>query len=107
MTLQHIVLFSFPTPLDEREADEFRSIVLRWPSEIGTMKNLRLGQDLALVGHRAQGYQYLLYMEFDDQESFLAYRDHPAHVALSEFIRPKNCAVLAFDYELTADTVLN
>lgn len=100
MTIQHVVLFKFPTALDEDEELEFRSIVARWPSEVGTMTNLRLGQDMRIVGDRSQGYQYLLFMEFPDVKALTDYRAHEAHVALSTFIRPRGCVVLAFDYEL-------
>ena len=37
MTLQHIVLFSFPRELTEDEAAQMRGMVASWPTEIGLM----------------------------------------------------------------------
>jgi hypothetical protein len=34
MTLQHIVLFSFPRPLTAAEAEQMRAMVASWPNGI-------------------------------------------------------------------------
>lgn len=106
MTIQHVVLFRFPHPLDEDQEFQMHSIIARWIDEIETISQLRFGTDIAAARDRARGFQYLLYMEFADVATYLAYRDHEAHLALSAFIRPLNCEVLAFDYELNDATVL-
>jgi Stress responsive A/B Barrel Domain len=64
MTLQHIVLFSFPRELTEDEAGQMRGMVASWPGEIGLMTKCRFGTDL--TGARTRGYDYLLYTEFPD-----------------------------------------
>jgi Stress responsive A/B Barrel Domain len=46
MTLQHIVLFSFPGDLSQEEADQMRDMVASWPTRIGLMTSCRLGTDL-------------------------------------------------------------
>lgn len=104
MTLQHVVLFRFPERLNPQDERQMRSIIERWPELIGTMSKLRFGTDVAAVGDRTLGFQYLLMMEFASIETFLAYRDHEAHRALSAFIKPRLCEVLAFDYDLTPST---
>lgn len=106
MPLQHAVLFRFPRSLSCTEEEELRSIIGTWPSQIGTMTRLRFGKDMALVGDRAQGYQFLLMMEFSDVATFIDYRAHPSHQALSMFIKERDCVVLAFDYELVASTLV-
>jgi len=45
MSLQHIVLFSFPRELSEDEAADMRAMVASWPSEIGLMTRCRFGTD--------------------------------------------------------------
>ena len=62
MTLQHIVLFSFPEELSEPDAADMRGQVAAWPDAIGGMTRLRFGSDL--TGARTNGYSRLLYMGF-------------------------------------------
>jgi hypothetical protein len=104
MTLQHIVLFSFPRELGEDEVAQMWDMVGSWPKEIGLMTKCRLGGDL--TGARTQGYGYLLYTEFSDVETMNAYRAHPAHVRFNNWLIERDCTPLAFDYLLDDHTVL-
>jgi Stress responsive A/B Barrel Domain len=104
VTLQHIVLFSFPRPLTEPEAATMRAMVASWPSEIGLMTKCRFGTDL--TGERNRGYAYLLYTEFPGTETLRRYQDHPVHVAFRNWIMERDCTPLAFDYYLDEGTVL-
>ena len=104
MTLQHIVLFSFPTDLSPEDDVAMRGQVASWRTQIGTMGRLRFGTDL--TGARTRGHQYLLYTEFEDEIALQAYRDHPVHQAFLAWITERSCTPLAFDYHLDATTVL-
>jgi hypothetical protein len=104
MTLQHIVLFSFPTELSDADAAQMRSMVASWPAEIGLMTKCRLGTDLS--GARTRGYGYLLYTEFPDVAAMNAYRAHPVHVEFMDWLAARSCTPLAFDYLLDEQTVL-
>jgi hypothetical protein len=104
MTLQHIVLFSFPRELSDAEAGQMRDMVASWPAQIGLMTRCRLGTDL--TGARTRGYSYLLYTEFPDVESMHAYRAHPVHVQFMDWLAERDCTPLAFDYHLDEQTVL-
>ena len=104
MTLQHIVLFSFPRDLSDAEAAQMRDMVASWPAQIGLMTKCRLGTDL--TGARNQGYAYLLYTEFPDVESMNAYRAHPVHQEFLAWLVARDCTPLAFDYHLDEQTVL-
>jgi Stress responsive A/B Barrel Domain len=104
MTLQHIVLFSFPRELSDAEAAQMRDMVASWPAQIGLMTRCRLGTDL--TGARTRGYGYLLYTEFPDVESMHAYRAHPVHVQFMDWLADRDCTPLAFDYHLDEQTVL-
>ena len=44
MSLQHVVLFSFPQDLDAADQAEMRRQVEAWPAEIGGMTAIRLGR---------------------------------------------------------------
>ena len=104
MTLQHIVLFSFPRPLSDAEAGQMRAMVASWPKEIGLMTKCRFGTDI--TGARNRGYGYLLYTEFADMETMTRYRDHPVHQRFFDWITERDCTPLAFDFYLDSTTVL-
>jgi hypothetical protein len=104
MTLQHIVLFSFPRELSEDEAEQMRAMVASWPGEIGLMTKCRFGTDL--TGARTRGYNYLLYTEFPDFATMNEYRAHPVHLRFLDWLVKRDCTPLAFDYLLDDHTVL-
>jgi hypothetical protein len=104
MSLQHIVLFSFPRELSEEEAGQMRAMVASWPSEIGLMTKCRFGMDL--TGARTQGYRYLLYTEFPDVATIEEYRAHPVHQRFLAWLIERDCTPLAFDFYLDSGTVL-
>ncbi|HEX9623283.1 MAG TPA: Dabb family protein [Streptosporangiaceae bacterium] len=104
MSLQHIVLFSFPRALSEEEAADMRAMVASWPSQIGLMTKCRFGTDL--TGARTRGYGYLLYTEFPDVAALGEYRAHPVHQRFFDWLMEHDCTPLAFDFYLGEDTVL-
>lgn len=104
MSLQHVVLFSFPTELSAADEAEMRRQATSWPEQIGGMSAIRLGR--ALWTERTRGYQYLLYMEFPDVESLRDYQQHPVHQRFLRWVTERECTPLAFDYFLDAATVI-
>jgi len=104
MTLQHVVLFSFPAPLSDEDAAAMRGMIAGWPASIGLMSSCRFGTDL--TGARTRGYQYLLYMEFPSLDVLREYQAHPVHQKFLEWISARDCTPLAFDYNLGPDTLL-
>ncbi len=104
MTVQHIVLFSFPRELTAAQAARMREMVASWPEQIGLMTRCRLGTDL--TGARTRGYSFLLFTEFPDVDSLDAYRAHPVHVEFMDWLAERECTPLAFDYHLDGVTVL-
>jgi Stress responsive A/B Barrel Domain len=104
MTLQHVVLFSFPQELSLLEYDDMKRQVASWPEAIGGMSRLRFGADL--TGARTNGYSRLLYMEFAGPDELKRYQQHPVHQAFHRWITERNCTPLAFDYFMDENTVL-
>ncbi len=104
MTLQHIVLFSFPRPLEAAEEGQLQAMIASWPREIGLMTKCRFGTDI--TGARTRGYGYLLYTEFPDADTLARYRSHPVHQRFNDWIVERECTPLAFDYYLDDRTVL-
>ena len=104
MTVQHIVLFSFPRELSAGEAADMRAMVASWPKEIGLLGKCRLGTDL--TGARTRGYGYLLYTEFPGLDALNEYRAHPVHLQFMDWLAARDCTPLAFDYHLDEQAVL-
>ena len=104
MSLQHIVLFSFPRELSADEAAQMRDMVASWPHKIGLMTKCRFGTDLTQA--RTRGYDYLLYTEFPDVDAMNTYRAHPVHLEFLAWLTERDCTPLAFDYSLDEHTVL-
>ena len=104
MTVQHIVLFSFPRELSAADAAQMRAMVASWPELIGTMTRCRLGTDLTQA--RSRGYSHLLYTEFPDLPALHEYQAHPVHAEFLNWLAARECAPLAFDYYLDEHTVL-
>jgi hypothetical protein len=104
MTLQHVVLFSFPAELSAGDAAEMRRQITTWPELIGGLDVIRFGRDLTEA--RTRGYQYLLYTEFADEAALTAYQAHPVHQHFLHWVLERDCTPLAFDYHLDASTVI-
>ena len=104
MTLQHIVLFSFPTDLDDDDWADMQRQVRSWPSEIGGIDKIRLGASTNT--ERTRGYQYLLYMEVPDETALLTYQKHPVHQTFLKWVLDRDCTPLAFDYYLDEHTIV-
>jgi hypothetical protein len=104
VSLQHIVLFSFPQDLGPEDDAEMRRLVEGWPAAIGGMTSIRLGR--SINEERTRGYQYLLYTEFPDVETLVTYQKHPVHQEFLRWVLDRNCTPLAFDYPLDDGTVI-
>jgi hypothetical protein len=104
VSLQHIVLFSFPQDLSAEDDKEMRRQVEAWPEAIGGMTAIRLGRSINEA--RTRGYQYLLYTEFPDVEALVTYQKHPVHQEFLRWVLDRDCTPLAFDYPLDESTVI-
>lgn len=104
MTLQHVVLFSFPQDLTEEDWADMQRQVRSWPAEIGGIDVMRLGP--SINSERTRGYQYLLFMEVADQAALVTYQQHPVHQQFLRWVMERDCTPLAFDYFLDAQTVV-
>jgi hypothetical protein len=104
MTVQHVVLFAFAEDLSAADEKDMRDQVESWPGEIGQINLIRLGKDI--TGERTRGHQYLLYTEFDSVDLLHRYQQHPVHQKFLSWVLDHDCTPLAFDYELSQDTVI-
>lgn len=94
--LQHVVLLRFPEPLSEAEDAHLRTTLNGFPDKIDSLIECRVGSDL--TGERSQGWHYLLFTTFADQEGLQRYNDHPVHQEFVAFLNDHRCERIAFDY---------
>lgn len=104
MSLQHVVLLAFPDKLGAEDEAEMRRQVEAWPGSIDAISALRFGS--AMSADYAQGYQYLLFMEFPDQAAYEQYLGHKDHLAFGGWIMERKCTPLVFDFALDDKTVI-
>jgi hypothetical protein len=104
VSLQHIVLFRFPQDLSLEDDAGMRRSVESWPAEIGGMTSIRLGR--SINEERTRGHQYLLYTEFPDVPTLVAYQQHPVHLEFLRWVLDRECTPLVFDYPLDETTVI-
>ena len=102
--VQHVVLLRFPRDLTQDEVAEMHAHIRSWPDRIAGFTGLRFGPDL--TGERTQGFQYLLFEEFESREALDAYQPHPVHREFTRWVADRHAETLAFDYVLNDDTVV-
>jgi hypothetical protein len=104
VTLQHVVLFSFPIDLSAEDWADMQRQVRSWPGEIGGIEVIRLGPSINT--ERTRGYQYLLFMEVADVPALVKYQQHPVHQQFLKWVIDHDCTPLAFDYYVDESTAI-
>ena len=84
--IRHVVLFRFRNDLTEDQRRRFHAAASSLGTEIPAVSRCTAGLALRL---QADTFDYALMLDFADDESFAAYKRHPAHLRLIEdHIRP-------------------
>jgi hypothetical protein len=102
VTLQHVVLLSFPRPLGEAGLAELRELFQPLAAEADFIETMRLGRSAT---EWTGGYEYLLYVELTAQNDLPAYLAHPRHVTAGAWIAEHQGTAVVFDYDIEAATV--
>jgi hypothetical protein len=95
--MRHVACFAWADDVTtaqlQRVADELRAL----PPLMSGLRAYHIGADAGL----AEGnYDFAVVADFDDTESYFAYRDHPAHRAIvEEVIRPVTRHRASVQYE--------
>lgn len=97
---RHVVLFRFAEGTTDEQKEALRAGLQRLPEVIPEIRAYRFGDDLGL---RSDNFDFAVTADFDDAESFLAYRDHPDHQkAIAEVISPIVSARASVQFEWPA-----
>jgi Stress responsive A/B Barrel Domain len=96
--IRHVVLFTWlPEMTDELEqqfADELNALAPTLPG----VRSYRAGPDAGLI---EGNYDFAVVGDFDDVDSYLAYRDHPAHQdIIARLSRPHAQSRASVQYEV-------
>ncbi|WP_283138989.1 Dabb family protein [Rhizohabitans arisaemae] len=96
--IRHVVLFTWADEATNEQRKTVAAELSKLPGIIEQIRDYRLGDDL---GISPGNQQFALVADFDDVESFLVYRDHPAHQAvIRDHIKPILASRAAVQYEL-------
>ena len=64
--------------------------------KIDGLRKMEIGKD---VSHTDMSYDMVLLTEFDSMEALAAYKIHPDHVAISQFVKTIRTARAVVDFE--------
>jgi heme-degrading monooxygenase HmoA len=73
-----------------------RLMALYRSGKIDGLRKMEIGKD---VSHTDMSYDMVLLTEFDSMEALAAYKIHPDHVAISQFVKTIRTARAVVDFE--------
>ncbi|MGZ4675501.1 MAG: Dabb family protein [Acidimicrobiia bacterium] len=96
--IRHVSLLTFAPDTTPEQVDAIATALRRLPARIPELRDYRVGPD---VGIDANNATFVVIGDFDDEAGYLAYRDHPEHVAVArELIIPVLAARTAAQYAI-------
>lgn len=86
MGIRHVVMFRWADGVTEDQVAELEKHLAAVPGKIPVLRSYKYGADLRL---NEGNFDYAIVADLDSTEDFVAYRDHPDHVALvKDVIKP-------------------
>ncbi len=83
---RHVALFRWSAPVDDATRASVEAALGALPHAIGTVRAYAFGPD---AGVNTGNFDFAVVADFDDRESYVVYRDHPAHQrVLEEVLAP-------------------
>ncbi len=84
--VRHVVTFTFRDDVTPEQIAAMTEGLAGLPGQIPEILDYRVGPDLGISDGN---HHYAVVADFDSVNAYLAYRDHPAHLAvIVELIRP-------------------
>lgn len=98
MPLRHVVLLKFGPDTSAEDLGAIVATLRTLPDQIPELIDYRVGLNLGLD---AGNWPLAVTADFADEAGYVAYRDHPAHVAIiTELIKPDLVGRCAVQYEI-------
>ncbi|MGH9038733.1 MAG: Dabb family protein [Acidimicrobiia bacterium] len=83
---RHVVMVSFAEDTTDEQKQALRDGLATMPEQIPEVRAYRFGDD---AGISEDNYDLVVVADFEDQDGFLTYRDHPLHQKLvADLLRP-------------------
>jgi len=84
--LRHVALFRFKPETTDEQIDAAMIALSTLPGQIDVLRKFRFGPDAGI----AEGaWDFAVVAVLDDADGYIAYRDHPVHVAvLRDYVAP-------------------
>ena len=96
--IRHVVLFGWAEGTTPEQLEKLTARLAELPRLIPQIETYAYGPD---AGINEGNHDFAIVADFADRESFLAYRDHPDHLALiAECIAPIRDRRAAVQYEI-------
>lgn len=97
---RHVVMFRWSPEATDEQRQEAHAALSRLAGEVAGLGRLTFGPDAGL----AEGnFDVAVVADFPDRGSYLAYAEHPAHIAcVTSYLRPILSQRTAVQYELPA-----
>ena len=96
--ISHTVMWRFKEENKEENMNTIaeRLMALYKSGKIDGLRKMEIGKD---VSHTDMSYDMVLLTEFDSMEALAAYKIHPDHVAISQFVKTVRTARAVVDFE--------
>ncbi len=99
--IEHVVMWRFAESAEGKTREENMEIVrdrlLALPPVISEIKYMQVGRDKS---HTPMSYDMMLVSRFDTLDTLHAYKVHPAHVAVAEYVAKVTTARVVLDAAL-------
>ncbi|MBQ8356936.1 MAG: Dabb family protein [Clostridia bacterium] len=98
--IEHVVMWKFKDGEGRTREENMayvRERLLALPDIIPEIKFMQLGRD---VSHTEMSYDMMLVTRFESLEALHTYKVHPAHVAVSQYVKKVRTARVVLDAEL-------
>lgn len=96
--IRHVVLFTWRAEATPEQKQRVQTELRALPPLMTGLRAYKAGPDIGLT---AGTFDFAVVADFDDLNSYLAYRDHPAHRAVcEETIAPIRRGRAAIQYEI-------
>ena len=96
--IRHVVMFTWRPEATAEQKQRVLTELRTLPPLMAGLREYHAGPDAGLV---SGNFDFAVVADFEDTDSYLAYRDHPAHRAvIDERIRPIMASRAAVQYEI-------
>jgi hypothetical protein len=96
--IRHVALFTWDGEMTDELEQQFAAELTALAPKLAGLRSYHAGPDAGLV---EGNFDFAVVADFDDVESYRAYRDYPEHQAIiSRFSKPHATSRAAVQYEI-------